>query len=207
MYDLNYSSDSEQEWSDDEQPHNAGGAPSSGVHDFVQGGGEGESSGEQQEAAATPESSGKQASTDEQTGAEQASVGPSDVPGWWGPGMDERFAEVLYVHGQREGSIDHYVFTTQEARERFPDVTDRQWFVALPFLMLAWSSASSALRVHHRLLKRKRAKVAVPEAEADAQQRRRSRRQPRGGGSPAGGGLVAAWRGITTDGAGRLLGD
>ena len=133
----------------------------------------------------------------------QSSAEPTPAaPAWWKAGFDEQLAEVLFIHDQKYGTIQHWVFQTEEMRQRFPTITQRQWFVALDFAGCAWRSPSSALRVHHALLKRKRVRVSLPADQPE--QRRSTRRKPTvlgGGGSCSAG----AWRGIVTDHMGTLL--
>ena len=105
----------------------------------------------------------------------------TDPPTWWQPGSAAHLAEVLFIHQQVHGEMQHWVFQTEELRQRFPSITQRQWFGALDFLSCAWRSPSSTLRAHHSLLKRKRVKVSIPAGEPE-QQRRTRRKASHGSG-------------------------
>ena len=141
-----------------------------------------------------------QRSQSEEPSAE-AAVAPPEVqladaePRWWTTESNVLFAEVLYLHHQQPGTIDHYLFDSGDLRLRFPNVSQPEWFTAVPFLESSWETPTSAVRQHYRALRRKHVHVQ-PVADDAAGGRKRARR---------GDGRRGAWHSLVTDAEGRLL--
>ena len=127
-----------------------------------------------------------------------APVDGPQPPAWWREDDDLLFAEVLYLHKQRQGDIDHYIFASVEASERFPNVSRAQWFAALEYIDARWRDGGSVMATHVKALRGKRARVAPVDPAAGADEgdedptTRRPRRQRTSTSGAAWGGIFAA---------------